>query len=354
MIDFETPMKPQSRTPAIVNGLLISKYALLWPIAIGLLGAGLVAPAQELSTQVSCPVVVRDSRGIVLRALAPADFESSVPIISISQDLRPRRIAIVLDASASMREGGPFSDDWKLAMDITEHLSRQGAERAQLALLVFNSSGTEIIDFGKGNAAVLGRIHDIASDKHFAQTAVRGHTPLYDTLEKAVALFPSPAQADTLFVITDAGDNASHITPKKLGASLLDAHVRLFGVVFAHSLGYRNKTPEELNSALPDLQGPAEKSGGSLFGPILWLPAQHVFQVASLKEHISISEALTRYYVGIFENTLVTIRLSALQPSDWKLQLSKQARDRFPQAHVEYPVNLKSCGPGNRLWQTPD
>jgi hypothetical protein len=124
--------------------------------------------------------------------------------------------------------------------------------------------------------------------------------------------------------------------------------VRLFGVVFAHSLGYRNRTPEELNSALPDLKGPAEKSGGSLFGPIEWLPGQHLFQVASLREHIPISEALTRYYAGIFENSLVAVQPPAVQPGEWKLQLSREARQKFPQARVEYPAKLTSCESVNR------
>src|SRR5580704_6034834 len=270
-------------------------------VVVGIFGFSWSACGQADDGPVSCPLVVRDAHGIVVHGLKPNDFESPFPVVSIKPDYRPRRIVIVLDASGSML-GDPLTGSWNLVTDLVEHAARQGGGKAQLALLVFNSEVREVVDFTQGNALVLARIHAIATDPEYKKTFVRGHTALYDALDKGLSLFSTPSQADALFVVTDAGNNMSRTTPNKLTASLLAHGVRLFAVVVAHPLGYRNRTPEELNNASDNLQGPVEKTGGSLFGPIEWLPGRHLAQVANLSEHISVAQALTHFYAGMFES----------------------------------------------------
>jgi hypothetical protein len=312
---------------------------------LGIFGANPALCGQSDVSPVSCPMVIRDSHETVVHDLKPNDFESSLPIVSITHDFRPHRVAIVLDASGSML-AGPSPDSWTLVTDIAEHITRQaGEKKAQLALLVFNSEVREVIDFTQGNASVVARVHAIATDPQYRKTSVRGQTAVYDALEKGISLFSSPSQADALLVITDAGDNVSRTRPDKLTTSLLAGGVRLFAVVVAHSLGYRDRTPEELSSSSYDLQGPVEKSGGSLFGPMEWLPGRRLVQVAGLREHIPVAEALTRFCAGMFDDDLIVVQPpSGVQlGNEWKLHFSKPSRDKFPGAHLEYPTSHRGC-----------
>ena len=141
----------------------------------------------------------------------------------------------------------------------------------------------------------------------------------------------------------------SRTTPKKLTASLLASGVRLFAVIATHSLGYRNRTPEERTpeelAASSNLDGPVEKSGGSLFGPIEWEPSRHLAHVPTLREQVPLAEALTRFYAGILDSDLIVVQppLGARQDSEWKLHLSKPVRQKLPGARIEYPVILTSC-----------
>jgi hypothetical protein len=319
------------------------KSKLLLFVLLGIFGTNQAAGGQGDDGSLSCPLVVRDSRGVVVHGLQPNDFESPFPIISITHDFRPRRIVIVLDASGSMLSD-PFPEGWTMVMHIVEDVARQGGEKAQLAFLAFNSEAREVIDFTQGNAQVLARIHGIATDPQYKKTSVQGHTALYDALDKAISLFSAPSEADALFVITEGGDNMSRTTPKKLTASLLASGVRLFAVTVAHSLVYRSRTPEEL-FASSSLDGPVEKSGGSLFGPIEWEPSRHLAHVPTLREHIPLAEALTRFYAGMFDSDLIVVQppLGARQGNEWKLHLSKPSREKLPGARIEYPAILTSC-----------
>jgi hypothetical protein len=148
-----------------------------------------------------------------------------------------------------------------------------------------------------------------------------------------------------MLVVTDGGDNLSRTKPKDLGASLSASGTRLFAVVVAAPLGYRQRRPEEVDLLADELRGLVEKSGGSVFGPVEQLSDRRIYYVASLAEKIPVSEALNRFYAGIFNNDLITIGTpsSGAAAGQWKLQFSSRGREKFKGSHLEYPTVVNAC-----------
>jgi Mg-chelatase subunit ChlD len=196
--------------------------------------ASWVSPA--LAQETSClhrtlPVTVRDSHGLRFHGPTPADFQAKfrgkpVKILAIRPDKRPHRLVILLDTSGSMR-GELGGREWKIASTVAAHIGQSDLKNTSFALLLFSDSVREQIDFSQFNSAVASRLLDIWSDTTYAKKSVRGRTALLDAIFSALRLLGDSRYSESVYVISDGGDNVSRSHLNDVRKALAAAQVRL-------------------------------------------------------------------------------------------------------------------------------
>lgn len=295
------------------------------------------------------PVALRDEQNLPIQNVSVTDLQAKVhgkpvKILSISPDTRPHRLVLILDTSGSMAsmEGEPplFSLEFALA----SHFFEVNKQKSQIALLIFNNDVTEAVDFAQGNSAVGDKLQQISGDHNYVKTNIKGRTALRDAIFAGLLLLKHPSSADSLYVITDGGDNASKHSVADLRQRLEVSSVRLFAVLLRKDVGYRYLTPEEV-SGPEELSELTEKSGGEILTAAAWHGKQMILS-ASSEAKLKSEEILARLYQTILGDQLLEIELPFPVAKDERLELkpSDRTRHEWRGAHITYPSTLNKCG----------
>src|SRR5262249_34034444 len=178
------------------------------------------------------------------------------------------------------------------------------------------------------------------SDRSYWKAAVKGRTALRDAILQAIQLIEHPTSADAVLVLTDGdGDNASKHKNSALIQSLDASSVRVFSLLASpDQLGYRNRTPEELEGA-SDFSVLARNSGGEILSSAQ-LEGEKVILKRSFDAKITTTEeALQRLYQTILHNDLLEIELpgAIAKRERFELKLVGSARARWKNAQLTYP-----------------
>ena len=295
------------------------------------------------------PVALRDEQNLSIQNVSVADLQAKVhgkpvKILSISPDTRPHRLVLILDTSGSMAsmEGEPslFSLEFALA----SHFFEANKQRSQIALLIFNNDVTEEVDFAQGNSAVGDKLQRISADRNYVKTIVKGRTALRDTILAGVQLLKHPSSADSIYVITDGGDNASKHSVADVRQRLAVSSVRVFAVLLRKDVGYRNLTPEEVigPEELSEITG---KSRGEILTAAAWHGKKMILS-ADAEAKLKAQETLTRLYQTILGDQLLEIELPSpiAKVERLELKLSDRRRNEWKGAHITYPITMDKCG----------
>lgn len=294
------------------------------------------------------PFALRDRDNLPIQDVSVGDLEAKVhgkaiKVLSLAPDPRPHRLVMVLDASGSMGSAKGDNPLFALEFPLAQHFYEVNRQRSQIALLLFNKNITETVDFTQGNSAVGDKLKQISSDHHYLKTNVKGTTALYDTILAGLDLLEHPSSADSIYVLTDGGDNASKHKAGDVTRRLGVTHVRLFVVLLYKDTGYRNRTPEEV-SGPQDLSDVAMKSGGEILSAADWRGKQITLS-ADPEAKWKSQETLTRLYQAILADQLLEIEVPFPLKKDesWELKLSAPARRKWKDAHFTYPTTLSKC-----------
>ena len=333
---MDLPVKP------VVPRSLTRFSSSLVLLALAFAGVSIRLPAQEnpcLTRTVPVTVTTNDYR--VISGLTPANFRGRyrgkpVEIVSVKYDTGPRRIVILLDASGSMR------DEWNAEIAAAQNLVWQAPAKDSFAVLTFSEGKSYTrIGFGldsKGLANGLGRLAGVGQPL--------GKTALLDALLEAVNMLRPMRMGDALFLISDAGDNASRSDPSQSKSVLLSSGVRLFALIMGKDLPYRERTPEEVAGpgGLRDLIKAVGGDGLAFESPEPFPrvpPYDHVVTVQDRKNMASAAVALGR---EISEFYVVEVKLPEAvdKERDWQLEVVGD----IPEKHhlrVVYPHRLAPC-----------
>lgn len=139
-----------------------------------------------------------------------------VPVRSVMriQDT-PIQVVIMLDTSASMREGGK----WDMSQAIVVELLRDLPKGSTAGLMSFSDNEVEIIT---SPASILNSLQRMASK----QDKPHGQTRLWDSILVAASSFHH-RPGDAIVVVTDGGDTGSRKEPADVQKVLFDNGVRL-------------------------------------------------------------------------------------------------------------------------------
>jgi Mg-chelatase subunit ChlD len=326
---------------------LVATLILLW----GLPGA---VSAQETGClNQTLPISVRDGDAKPIRGLAPSDFDAKIhgghaTVLSVEPDMRPHRLVILLDTSASMA-GDMLSRRWQMVINLANDAAQASGSGTQVALLLFAGQTNELYDFSKGNAPVINRLKEIASDSKFAKKQVRGHTASYDAIVKGYQLLDHPTSADVLYIITDGFDNESHTHPSEIESLLIKSMVRLFAAVLQDA-----STKTFHFQLAPGVRGPEDlaklvkASGGTVLGLLETSAIDNRWMIGGADENASMHEVLDSFYRTMIENDLITIQIPSSLHGRERLQikLPEASRKKWKDAEIFYPSEVGPCEPG--------
>jgi len=246
--------------------------------------AGPTISAQSADTCKTRNVVVnvRDKSGKLIVGLPPTSFRITLQgqpakVVSSKVEIALPRVVLVLDASGSMTF---LKGKWQDARLATEDIIKCPVPM-RLALVVFAEGVFEVMDFGHTSGQILARIEQL-SDSEKVTPKGKGRTSLRDAILRATDLLGTPLPGDTIYAVTDGGDNASRASTKDLKRTLIARGTRFFAFIFENtphesedetlgaietgeiardtggsdvsfSIGLYNKASAPLPSALPQL-----------------------------------------------------------------------------------------------------
>lgn len=219
------------------------------------------AQSSQKGPPASLLVNVIDRKGNAVNDLSTDSFRvkvngRSASLLEADYSLAPRRIAALLDMSGSMAgQGG--DKRWRIARDAAADLLADTPADVPIALLTFSDHVHDVFDFSQGRNSMAVWLKQGATKE--GDSRVRGRTALFDALLTATKILEPTQPGDSIYVITDAGDNSSHIRSRAMRELLLKSRIRLF--VFLLS----EPSPVD-NGGSDSLKEIARATGGFVFG----------------------------------------------------------------------------------------
>lgn len=175
-------------------------------------------------------VSVMDKEGNFVEGLTAENFEvkigrKQVRVDSARVDVRPRRIAIVLDISGSMEEQKLIGTAELVAFNAVTSLT----PNHHVSFYTISTSPEKIVTLTNNRKEAVSALKSFVQGKKKKDKKLR-RTALWDTLYLAATDFPQKAFGDVIYLITDGGDSASKIKKKKVEEELLRRGIRVFSV----------------------------------------------------------------------------------------------------------------------------
>jgi len=173
-------------------------------------------------------------------------------------------------------------------------------------------------------------------------------TALWDAILDSLNMFDGPRLGDTIYVITDGGDNASKTTWKDVARTLGESGVRLFALLVRYDAG-RVQVAGETAGPQPLLEIVGD-TGGIVIS--FYTGISGVFP--SPKDTVLFDDSgkttplgilLGSQYRQIFSFYRLDIELPATvdKPRQWKLDLVGIGKSQRHNLVLTYPLNLAPC-----------
>ena len=169
----------------------------------------------------------------------------------------PRRIVVLLDVSGSM-SGQPVGDTgkWRIARSAAWNLVNVLPPQSATSLMTF-AEKAEIRAPMSVDRTPMGNWLNGEAARHPSRS-LNGHTALYAAVQSAIAQLQPSQPGDVIYVITDGGENASHVRETEVENELRAAGIRLFALIVAS--GGANSEEERSGPAV--LERLSKVSGG--------------------------------------------------------------------------------------------
>jgi hypothetical protein len=305
-------------------------------LALILLDAGSTLAQQNDCRQRSIPVSVFTHDGTPPPNLSAASFHGTVngkqvQINAIAADAQPGRIILLLDASGSVRGGD--ASNWKFTLDLADDLLVYVPTTTEVGLAVFSEQVETTIAPTTDRKMVADAIETLRSSGKGLTKRIGRQTALWDAVNASANMLGAPQLADTIYVITDAGDNESKTKVANVAKTLSTGGIRLFSFTF---------TPAMLQSGPLGINRITETTGGWM----LAFPPPRMWNVL-LRSHAGteLRMVLDLLYRPLLNFRRLDIELpeSPLKPENWKLELIGLGKSTTKNLVLIYPQQLMPC-----------
>jgi hypothetical protein len=208
-------------------------------------------------------------------------------------------------------------------------------------LLVFGKKIDEQIDFAQGQHVVAERLGQLRLGGPDIAKWVTGLPRSTIPCLLGFQLLETPTSADSLYIVTDGGDNASHASDDEVARQLTSTGVRLFVSLVLDVSGHRHIRLEELNRREPPLDELVRKSGGEIIQPFVdGFPSTPA-------DGERIANTVNLFHNWMVHNYRIEIELPV--PTDkartWELRLAPERKDQWKGVRITYPTELAPCKP---------
>ena len=206
---------------------------------------------------------VIDRNGRPVRDLTKDQFQIKVdgrPVghLEATYGVAPRRIVVLLDMSASM-SGEIATNKFEIAREAIKDLLEDPPDDVSIALVTFSNQVHDVFDFSQSRNSMARWLEEGSGKQGSPQ--VHGRTALFDAMQTAGKLFVPPCPGDALYLISDAGDNSSHVRPEEVRELLVRSQIRLFVFLLADPIPFPDE--ETGKDAVEEI---ARATGGFVFG----------------------------------------------------------------------------------------
>jgi Ca-activated chloride channel family protein len=217
-----------------------------------------IIPGQVIRTDVDLALVnvtVTDPYNRLVTGLDQDNFrvfedQSEQEIVSFSSEDVPISIGVIFDFSGSM------SNKIDKAREAALQFFKTANPQDEFFLVSFNERAELTSSFTNS-------VEDLQS--RMLLTAPKGRTALLDAIYLGLSQMRGAHNAKrALLILSDGGDNHSRYNENDIKRLVKEADTQLYAIGLYDPLGYRNRTPEELNgpSLLSEI---TELTGGRVF-----------------------------------------------------------------------------------------
>ena len=276
--------------------------------------------------------------GVVPKGLHNDDFlityhgKKLVPISAVYSE-GPRRIIILIDVSGSMGSAVENSVKWEIARLAAENLVRALAPGSRVGLITFSTTTHRESQLSVNREPILEWLN---SPKVRDAHVLKGRTALYDAVESAVDQLSPFEPGDSIYLVTDGGENTSGTRKSKVQSALWDSRVRLFTLML----------PAEKYAAPPefadreDVAALSNDSGGF----VEWFDvSENVRRVdETIKQQLRVSALQSSSQISAFYSLAVGLPEDPKKKKRWEVTLSDSDKRR-KSVWVGYPHEVPPC-----------
>ena len=229
--------------------------------------AALVAQSSDACRNRTLLASAVDLDGNTIRSLGTPAFhlkiaKSAPELVHSDYKLEPHRIVILLDTSGSMAAG---KNKWAVARTAAQEMLSMTPPQVSLALVSYGEKTDKVLGFSGDRSLALDWL---AANSSRENKVIKGRTALLDAIMATLSELQPYHVGDSIYVITDGGDNVSKIEASKVKKALLTAGVRLF--LFRLDSGWFT---QEEQIGLDEIVALAVDSGGHVSGIAGRMPA---------------------------------------------------------------------------------
>jgi hypothetical protein len=276
------------------------------------------------------------THGAIFSDLTAANFEASihhkpVRIVSVLRDESPRRVIVALDSSGSMH------DNWKGNIALARGLLETLRPNDEMGLVIFSDHILDTVPLTRerGPLSV-----EFAKLRESPEASPKGLTALWDSLAAMSEQFGSPQFGDSIFALTDGGDNRSHLAESKLESMLIEKGIRVFGLALPPD-HWGSATREPRPEGQPGT--PEVNTGG--FGVFFSSPPRvdaslPIAADASGRQTVVATAQFQLHMIQTVEKIEIELPEQIEKPEQWTLTVHGVSD---PRLRVAYPRTLGVC-----------
>jgi len=290
-------------------------------------------------------VSVLDKSAKPVTGLGPQDFRAEfkgkeLPILSAKIDSGMHRVVVMLDSSRSMFEGEQL---WPSARAFAKEILSIAPGRFRAGLIVFNDRVRVKIPVQDDPAAARRAVEDLPTrvDKKDERTGRK--TAVLDALMAGADLLEPPQFGDSIYLITDGGENDSNTSGEAVRSALQLRGIRLYLQLLIVNRWGVQMTVEQVTGP-PQLLELVNDSGG-LIGRVE-LARYPVARLGSAdpEESQRARWAAEGFYAAIQVPYRLEVALPGpvQKPEKWRISVPN-AKARKLDLAIGYPARLAGC-----------
>ena len=309
-------------------------------VAVPFLCAVSLSAAQSSCLDRTVPVSLTERDLTPPPQLAAANLKGTVKGKAVTVKLlqTPRslpRMIFLIDTSGSMYKSGTAT------ADIAEGILSKLPAEVEVGLAFFNDNATAVSYPRKDRTKVTSAIEALRTGHQ-----TKGRSAIWSAIAESVKMFGTPRPGDSIYLISDGGDNKSKIYESDMEELLGRSGIRLFATFLGQPVGIRIRNLEE--SAGPEnLYAAARSTGGSLItdGESLGISEEGASLINKNGKPTILGLEIVRQLQQVFTVYLVEIGLPEPinKPQDWKLELALPNESDANKLDLLYPKKLYQC-----------